>query len=487
MRTRLLALGGLLSLMSSLGCGDDEASSGQGGSGAAGATGATNGSTGASTSGPGSGGGGVGGNGDAPTFYDDVAWILHDKCLHCHTDGQIGGFSLEAYEDAGPLSASIVEMTESGQMPPFNAKETDDCEQIHPWKDDPRLTEEELAILAAWDAAGAPAGDPANGPAPYELTPTTLPGATMTITPSQPFTVEGESDSFECFVYDPALTGPAFMNGVHFVAGDSTVTHHALTFKIGRAEAEELSGGAERFSCFGAPPGELVHAWAPGGQPFDLPEGVGVSMDEETVLVVQIHYHPLATPKEDASTLELRFTDERPQWLFQVALPGNSSSEGDGLLPGPNDRSGAEFRIPAGAKGHTEEMTFHVPDEIPIEIPILFAATHMHYVGTDMRLSVERGDPGDQPAEECFVRTPGWDFNWQRFYQFDRPLDELPTVRGGDTLRMKCTYDNSLDNEFVRQALEDQGLSEPIDVYLGEQTLDEMCLGALGILVPNLE
>jgi hypothetical protein len=38
----------------------------------------------------------------------------------------------------------------------------------------------------------------------------------------------------------------------------------------------------------------------------------------------------------------------------------------------------------------------------------------------------------------------------------------------------------------VKKALEDAGMSEPITVTLGEQTLDEMCLGALGILIPNL-
>jgi len=31
------------------------------------------------------------------------------------------------------------------------------------------------------------------------------------------------------------------------------------------------------------------------------------------------------------------------------------------------------------------------------------------------------------------------------------------------------------------RALEDQGLTSPIDITLGEQTLDEMCLGIFGI------
>lgn len=465
-------------------CGDDAGA--DGGTGGSGATAATT-----SSSATGSGGGdGTGGSAvDGPTFHGDVAWILHEKCLHCHTDGQIGGFSLEAYEDASPLSDIIVERTQAGEMPPFHAKETDDCEQRYPWKHDPRLDEEQLAILAAWDANGAPAGDPAEGPPPYELAQTQLEGATMTLEMQAPFTVTGDRDTFECFIFDPAVEEEvAYLDGIHFRAGNTEVAHHALTFSLSRADALEMSNGEDRFTCFGAPPGQLIHAWAPGGQPFDLPPTVGIPMTPDDVIVVQMHYNPVDDAKDDTSSLELRFTDERPAYLFQVVLPGNASSEGDGLLPGPNDRGGeAEFYIPAGVEGHTEEMIFDVDDGIPIDIPILFAAPHMHYVGTDMRFSVERADPqGDQPAEECLVRTPGWDFNWQRFYEYDAPIDELPSATGGDVLRMKCTYDNTLGNPALRRALDDEGLEQPVDVSLGEQTLDEMCIGALGILIPNL-
>jgi len=448
----------------------------------------------ASSTGVGSGGGdaqgstGVGGNYDGPTFYADVAWILSDNCLHCHTDGQIGGFSIEAYEDAAPLAALIADMTSSGQMPPFNARETDDCEQRIPWKDDPRLSEAELETLRVWADAGAPSGDPADGPPPYELVANDLPGVTMKLEPSEPFTVDGEDDIFQCVVYDPQLEEDGTVTGIHIVPSNTAVAHHALTFRMSRQDATAVSGGRERFPCFGSPGSDLIHAWAPGGQPFDLPEDVGIAMTTDDVIVVQMHYHPTGEPEQDSSEIQLRFTDERPAWLFQVALPGNSSSASEGLLPDPNDRGAPEFRVPTGESEHVEEMTYTVPDVVgAFQIPILFASAHMHYVGTDMRVSIERAAPiGDQPAEECLVRTPEWDFNWQRFYEFDAPIDELPTVTSGDVLRMKCTYNNTKQNRFVKKALEEQGMSEPVDVYLGETTLDEMCLAPLGILVPNL-
>ncbi|MBI5609609.1 MAG: hypothetical protein HY902_12120, partial [Deltaproteobacteria bacterium] len=86
------------------------------------------------------------------------------------------------------------------------------------------------------------------------------------------------------------------------------------------------------------------------------------------------------------------------------------------------------------------------------------------------------------PEKECLVETPQWDFDWQRIYVYDAPIDQLPTLGAGDRLRMRCTYDNSMGNPAVVSALKDQGKSQPQDVWLGEQTLDEMCLAVVQIL-----
>ena len=48
---------------------------------------------------------------------------------------------------------------------------------------------------------------------------------------------------------------------------------------------------------------------------------------------------------------------------------------------------------------------------------------------------------------------------------------------------MRCTYNNSMSNPFVAAALAEQGLDGPVDVYLGEETLDEMCLGVMGVAI----
>ena len=108
---------------------------------------------------------------------------------------------------------------------------------------------------------------------------------------------------------------------------------------------------------------------------------------------------------------------------------------------------------------------------------IVSVGSHMHWVGTNMTVEIERpAARGNQPAKECLLATPHYDFNWQRAYSYEQPIHALPTLKGGDKLRLRCTYDNSTDNRNLARALAEQRVASPVDVRIGEQTLDEMCL-----------
>lgn len=439
---------------------------------------------------PGKGGGASTGSGASTgtvTFHRDVEPILQQHCLKCHSDGQIGGFSLAHYDEAKPLSGLMVTMTGERRMPPFGAQETDECQPRFGWRDDPRLTEEEIAVFKAWADDGATEGDPAEAPPPFQLEESGLPNTDLELPAPETIPVSGVDDKFVCVVYDPHLTEKKYLDGLNFVAGNSSVAHHALIFRADRASTMAESGGASTYPCFGAPAGDLLNGWAPGGVPLELPATVGMALDTSDVIVVQMHYHPRDMDESDLSKLQLRFAKSKPSWAYLTALIGNAESASDGLLPDPDDNGAPEFRIPAGAKQHREEMTFTVsPSDLPIAVPILTVGNHMHYVGTDMKFSIERATTtGDEPADECMVQTPIWDFNWQRLYQFDTDIASLPKVKPGDTLRVRCTYDNTMENPFVMKSLAQQNLSAPQDVTLGETTLDEMCLAVVGILIPN--
>lgn len=424
---------------------------------------------------------------NGPTFHKDVEPLLQQHCLSCHTDGQIGGFSLAAYADAKKMSGLIVAKTSKGEMPPFPAQATSECTPRAGWKNDPRLSAEQIAMLKTWSDNGAPEGDPKDAPPPFVLTEPGLANPAMEISAPEPTTVSGTTDQFVCVVYDPKLSGTQYLDGLHFVAQNTKIAHHALLFRAPRADVAKDSGGKNQYPCFGAPPGTLLNAWAPGSVPLELPADVGMELGASDVIVIQMHYHPRGVDDSDQSKIQLRFTAQKPKWSYMTALIGNAGSAADGLLPDPDDVGAPEFKIPANKAQHVEEMTYTIkPSDTPVALPILAVGTHMHYVGVDMKFSIERATPTDvQPAQECLVQTPHWDFNWQRWYQYDLDIPALPKVGPGDTLRMRCTYDNTMKNPFVAKALSDQGLSAPRDVSLGEMTLDEMCLGVAGILVPN--
>lgn len=436
---------------------------------------------------PADGSGGGGGATADVTFHRDVEPILQKHCLNCHTEGKIAPFSLLAYEDASPQAGIMAAQVEAGLMPPWGAQDTDECQPVRPWKNDLRLSDEEKATLRAWSDAGAPKGDPADAPPPFVPAPDGLPNFDLEITPVGATTVGGDSDQFICVIYDPALTEDKWVDGIHFVADNTKVDHHALTFRVPRADALADSGGAESYPCFGGAPGQVISVWAPGTQPFELREDVGIKLTTNDVVVVQMHYHPTGdTTEQDRSTLQLRYRDTEPAYEFYVLFPGNAADAGDGLLPGPNDTGGVpEFRIPANVNDHTETMQITVPPEVIIDLPIMMVMAHMHYVGVDLRAEIHRATlPASQPQDECLIHNPAWNFGWQRFYEFDVPISELPTAKAGDVLTLTCKYNNTKNNRFVSQALTDEGLSEPVEVRLGEATLDEMCLAPVGILVP---
>ncbi len=447
------------------------------------------------------GGGGGAVAGDAPTWHADIAPLVALHCQGCHQDGGISPFSLQTYAQAKTWSSTFDSVLRSGVMPPFLARDTADCKPRYGFKDDLRLSDDQVELFKRWTDAGSPEGDPKTAaalPTPPELE---LKDAQVSVSIPSPVTVDGNSDKFICFSLAPDLSPLAatgaeaallgdrvLIDGVQVHPGNSAIVHHVLVFTDPDGQSAALAGDKGYYDCFGGPkldsPG-LLMAWAPGSTPIVAPDRVAMALNKTGRLVMQVHYHPTGTPQTDSGTsLQLRRYDAGiPEYVAATTLIGNARAAkagGMGLQPGPDDGAKPEFRIPAGAKAHTESMLFQIPADVG-ESRIWVVGSHMHYVGTDMRIGVTRPTPAGEPADECLLDTPKWNFNWQRGYVYDTPIDQAPTIKGGDVVNLRCSYDNSMDNELVRTALLQQGLTEPREVVLGEETLDEMCLGIFGI------
>ena len=90
----------------------------------------------------------------APTYSKDVAPILNARCVACHRSGEIGPMQLTSYQHVRPWAKSIRDAVIERKMPPWHADPT-----IGEFKNDRRLTDDQVRTITQWVAAGAPEGN----------------------------------------------------------------------------------------------------------------------------------------------------------------------------------------------------------------------------------------------------------------------------------------------------------------------------------------
>ncbi|HEY5928375.1 MAG TPA: hypothetical protein VIV11_42105 [Kofleriaceae bacterium] len=422
------------------------------------------------------------------TWYQDVAPIVAEHCMGCHSPGGIGPFDLTTYDMASENAGRMIDQIDKGAMPPFDAREEADCTPRFHWEDDPRLSATEVDTIKLWIEDGLAEGTVAPNP---PIPSTELSGVTKTLTPTVPFTSSGTRDQFICYVLDPQTQG-TWLTGLQVRPGNPLVVHHVVVSEL-MPGAEHDAVVAQRgigipWDCSQeqTPGGFVVSIWTPGNQPMQTPTDLAVPLVGGAKLVMQLHYHPAGmTHQPDATTIDLRTSLTWPKKMYFVGAFGNEF-QAPSLLPDPDDRlSGTpEFRIPAGDADHLEHMRITVPPLGDISQVQLYSVNpHMHMVGTHISAKIERPAPrGTDPANECLANG-NWNFDWQRTYIYDAPLEQMPTLMPGDVIDLKCKWNNTMANPFVQRLLEDEGLVAPIDLMLGEGSTDEMCLEIFGFAI----
>lgn len=431
--------------------------------------------------------GATGGEAVRPNWHEDIAPLVAANCVTCHTAGGIAPFTMDSWAETKDWATLMADSADQGTMPPWHALETDVCQPPSPYKHDARLAADEKLLLRDWADAGAPEGDPALA-APLPTPPSLdLPDPTATVTMASPITVDAVGtvrDFFHCISLDPANAETVFLDGVQVIAGNRKIVHHVLIYADPSGASASWPGGV-KLDCGGgagiAGPTQLIGGWVPGGMPMEAPTDVATELPAGTRLILNVHYHasPGGPETDDGTGLALRWSTAAPTWTSFFALIG-APGEGQSLT-GP-------LLVPAGAKDHVEEYEFEVglggqafPDVV--DVRVWSVLSHMHKVGVDMRVWVEDRDTG---APTCLLHTPRYDYNWQRSYAFDTPIASSVRVRAGDKVRVRCVYDNTLGNPGVVEALAELGLDAPVDVTVGEGTLDEMCLTGIGVAVKGI-
>jgi hypothetical protein len=446
-------------------------------------------------------------NTNGPTFHKNVEPLLQTHCQKCHLEGGLAPFPLLTYEQAKIKAPLMVLETGARRMPPWGALDTEECKPRLPWDHDERLTDIEIKTIADWVAAGAPKGDPKDAPPPMTPPPNDLPNPTLTLSPKSPFVASGANDQFRCFVFDlpPSLQQGAYISGIHVLPGNRKVVHHAVvtTDPEGKLAANDKTGTGN-FECANVAMADsaadaqgriTLQVWVPGGNPIDLPPNIAMPLNARAKLVMQIHYSPGgATADPDETKIQLRIATKRPDYLLFTSAVGNfvgpigAPAAQDGLLSGAGDKDPTkpEFRIPANERKHLEHMQITIPPpaqppppgtpENPLYIYGVMA--HQHLAGIDVKVDLDRGTDS-----QCLLQDR-WDFHWQRMYTYAAPVEKLPTLKVGDKLRLRCTYDNSMFNRRMATEYRARGLV-PIDLSIGEETTDEMCLVIPQLLIKN--
>ena len=104
------------------------------------------------------------------TFSKDIVPILQRSCQNCHRADGGAPMSLITYEEVRPWARSIKQRTglrnKPETMPPWYIEKDIG---IQDFKDDPSLSDAEVAAIATWVDNGAPQGNPDDAPPPLEF------------------------------------------------------------------------------------------------------------------------------------------------------------------------------------------------------------------------------------------------------------------------------------------------------------------------------
>lgn len=93
------------------------------------------------------------------TFSEHIAPIIYNNCSKCHRPGQVSPFSLLSYEDTFQHGQMIASQTQARYMPPWKPEPG-----WVAYRDERRLTTDQIALIQQWVQNGMPQGDPAKAP-----------------------------------------------------------------------------------------------------------------------------------------------------------------------------------------------------------------------------------------------------------------------------------------------------------------------------------
>jgi len=383
------------------------------------------------------------------TFTKDVAPILQRSCVTCHRAGESAPMALMTYEDVRPWARSIKTRVSAREMPPWHI---DRNIGITKFKDDPSLSDEEIATIAKWVDAGAPRGNPSDMPPLRQFADSSQwqIGTPDIVVKYPAYKVPAAGpDLFGNIYADIPIDSDRYIKAIQTRTvnlASRKVVHHALSFAVD-APSTEVNGD-DSISPEGS---QFLVEYASGKNAEVYPEDTGVLLQKGKKAQLQYHMHSVGEETNAEVELGIKlypkgFVPKHIRWSKQLA------------------QATADLDIPAGTVARIDGYTvLHKPARIIAFQP------HMHIRGKRQCLELIYPTSGSSARSEV-VSCANFNYNWHLTYNYAD--DVQPIAPAGTILHMISWHDNSTSNKYN---------PDPKNwVGDGQRTIDEMGFAWIG-------
>jgi hypothetical protein len=370
------------------------------------------------------------------TFTKDVAPIFYNSCVSCHRPDSIAPMSLLTYESARPWARSIKQRVSNREMPPWFI---DRHVGIQKFKEDPSLSDEEIATIVKWVDSGAAQGDPKDLPkAPpvadnsnWEI------GRPDLIVWAPEYTVPAKgSDQWWDLFADTGLTEDRYIKAIQ-VKTDSVagykVVHHAHQYMVDANLSEDPSWTTSN--------GDVsLNEYSIGKKADIFPEDSGRLIKAGGKVRFNVHMHPSGEETQLRVGVGMVFYPKGVVPKHAVVTDAMGSSQ--------------TLDIPAGEVVRTDGYT---PFKTPVKITGF--QPHMHYRGKGG--CIEALYPNGQTE---ILNCAGFNLGWGIMYNYAD--DAAPILPAGSFLHVINWHDNTASNRGNPDSRNWTGS--------GDRTVDEM-------------
>ncbi len=368
------------------------------------------------------------------TYAKDVAPILYKNCASCHRPTMFAPMSLLSYEETRPWARAIKQRVVKREMPPWSADAPHGV-----FKNDPRLSQQDIDTIVAWVDAGSPRGEDRDLPAaPRFEEGWTIGKPDAVFTMTEDFKVPAEGTIPYQYIRVPTnLTEDKWIQAIEFRPSNRAVVHHIIANAqpAGNAPNDERTPG--RVSLGGITPNMPGEIYEP---------GIARRLPANSEIILQMHYTTNGQATTDRTSIGVIYAKEPPKKVF-----------GGGMI------LNVGFTIPPGDGNHEVKAV----QTLAQDTVLTSLMPHMHMRGKDMTYVAHYPDG----RSETLLSVPKYLFDWQIVYDLAQPK-VLPK---GTRIEVTAHFDNSTRNAYNP----DPGQT----VRWGDQTWEEMMIGFFTTLV----